>query len=435
MPRVIRASLVLFLFAALPALGISTKSVADGLTAQDVAGLLAGPGVLISNVKITGANTAIGSFESGGIGIDQGVILSSGLISDAVGPNTASGKGAALGAAGHPALDAIVAPFSTFDATVIEFDVVTESPTFAIRYIFASEEYREYVDSEYNDVFAFFVNGANIALTPGTSAPVTINTINHLRNQGLYRDNEGGNLTEYDGYTVPLTAVGIVEPGVPQRIRIAIADTSDSILDSAVLIAQGGISGSQLAPIPIPSRSEIAASYGTPEEVSVALYYATPGFQPHLSAYGIEDATFTFLPITSDENNLQSSILRIELGPASPAGSHLVTIRSAAGEAEAFATILVIVDCKPPSLLGIGQPLTQTVARGTPATFRVQPEGSGPFSYQWYRGYAGMTGAPVSGGTGSQYVTPAVNEMTAYWVRIRNVCGSHDSLTAFAVPQ
>src|SRR5215213_3546199 len=237
--------------------GISTRSVGSGLSPDEVAALLTGPGATISNVRFTGAGESIGSFAGGDpVGITTGVILSTGNISTAAGPNGIQNAGTDMGTAGHQALDAIVDPFRTFDAAVLEFDVVTVSPTFSIRYVFASEEYREFVDSEFNDVFAFFVNGSNVALAPGTVDPVTVNTVNHLRNAGAYRDNEaGGADTQFDGFTTVLTAVALVEPNVSQHIRIAIADTSDHIYDSAVLIAAGGISGVPLAPLLVPDQT------------------------------------------------------------------------------------------------------------------------------------------------------------------------------------
>ena len=47
------------------------------------------------------------------------------------------------------------------------------------------------------------------------------------------------------------------------------------------------------------------------------------------------------------------------------------------------------------------QPLSQTVTVGSTATFTVSATGGGPFSYQWYKG-----GAPISGATSSSYTTP-----------------------------
>lgn len=423
------------LLLSVPAFAVTTKSMNEGLTRDQVVAILTGSGATITNVTITGSDLAVGSFAAGAsLGLDTGVVLSTGNIADAKGANDSPEKGQALGTAGAPALDAIVNPFVTHDAAIIEFDVVTESPTFAIRYVFASEEYREYVDSEFNDVFAFFVNGANIALTPGSGQPVTINTINHLRNQGLYKDNEGGADTQMDGYTTPLLAVAVVEPGVVNHIRIAIADTSDSVLDSAVFIARGGISGSQIAPIIVPRQESIEAFYGTPgTDVELPLYYAFENAPPHLSAFGIPGATFTFTPLYHDATGQIFSRMNILLSADTPPGTYLVTIRSAIGEAESFATMLVVVDCQPPAILGSGQPQTQVVDRGTIATLKATPTGSA-VRYQWYRGYTGMTRNPVPSSPNGELKVP-VNQVTPYWVRISNPCGSYDSLTAFAIPR
>jgi hypothetical protein len=423
------------LLLSVPAFAVTTKSMNEGLTRDQVVAILTGSGATITNVTITGSDLAIGSFAEGSaLGLDSGVLLSTGNIADAKGANNAPDKGQALGSAGAPALNAIVSPFETHDAAIIEFDVVTESPTFAIRYVFASEEYREFVDSEYNDVFAFFVNGANIALTPGSGQPVTINTINHLRNQGLYKDNEGGADTQMDGYTTPLLAVAVVEPGTVNHIRIAIADTSDSVLDSAVFIARGGISGSQIAPIIVPRQESIEAFYGTPgTDVELPLFYAFKNAPPHLSATGIPGATFTFSPLYDDATGQIFSRMNILLSAETPPGTYLVTIRSAIGAAESFATMLVVVDCQPPAILGTGQPQTQVVDRGTIATLKATPTGSA-VRYQWYRGYTGMTRNPVPSSPNGELKVP-VNQVTPYWVRITNPCGSYDSLTAFAIPR
>jgi hypothetical protein len=425
-----------FLVLSLPAFAVTTKSLDDGLTADDVAALLSGPGATITNIRITGADSAIGEFgEGGSLGIDSGIILSTGNIADAAGPNDSIESGADLGTEGSPALDAIVEPFLTRDAITIEFDVVTVSPTFVIRYVFASEEYLEWVDSRFNDVFAFFVDGSNIALTPGTSVPVTVNTINDHANNGLYRDNEGGGGTQFDGYTTPLQAIAVLEPGVSHHIRISIADTSDGMLDSAVFIAQGGISGTQIAPIIRPDVNAVEARFGdNGATVPLPLYYAFDSNPPTFSASGIPGATFEFGPLYVGADGRTYSDMKIILGPDTPPGEHVVTIRSSVGGAESFATMIVVVDCKPPVIFGTGQPLTQTVDRGQRATLTVTPSGSGPQTFQWYSGFRGMTGSPIAGATGATLQTGPVNEMTSYWVRVSNPCGSTDSLTAFAVP-
>jgi len=431
MPNRLWAWVFLAAMLAAPAFALTTKSIAEGLTAADVATTVTGPGATLSNIKITGSDKSVGTFSEGGLGITSGIILSSGNVATAVGPNDESGAGEGLGTPGDAQLNTIISPNTTNDAAILEFDVVTATPLFSISYVFASEEYREYVDSEFNDVFAFFVDGKNIALTPGSSDPVSINTINHLRNTSLYRDNETGEGTEFDGFTVPMIATAIVEPNVTHHIKIAIADAGDDILDSAVFIEQGGISGTT-APILIPPRL-LAAEVGQTLDVAVPIYFVFDTIPFTLTASGVPGATVTFSDVYTLDGQ-QYVNMKIVLGSESQSGAHTLTIRSATADAERFATTLLVVDCEPPSLLGIGQPGNQTVTRGSTATFTVQPEGSGPFSYQWYVGFAGMTNSPVTGATGRQFTTPAVNDLTAYWVRITNACGSFDSLTTLAIP-
>ncbi len=433
MPKRLWACVFTVALLSVPAFALKTKSIADGLTAAEVAATVTGPGATITNIKFTGSPQAIGTFSEGGLGISSGIILSSGDVATAVGPNDDTGAGAALGTAGDTQLNTIVSPNATHDAAVLEFDVVTTTPVFTISYVFASEEYREYVDHEFNDVFAFYVDGANIALTPGSSNPVTINTINHLRNTSFYRDNETGTNTQFDGFTVPMLAVGFVQAKASHHIKIAIADTADSILDSAVFIEQGGISGTT-APVIAPTVSQIATNVGDTLNVTLPIYFVFDEIPYTLSASGVPGATVTFSPVYTKDGQ-QYVDMKIVLGPDSVSGSHVLTITSTTAETQRFATILIIVDCRPPGLLGIGQPVSQTVTRGQPATFSVQPEGTGPFTYQWYVGYPGMTNAPITGATNRTFTTPAVTDRTPYWVRITNACGSYDSLVVHAIPQ
>jgi hypothetical protein len=79
---------------------------------------------------------------------------------------------------------------------VIEFEfrcsnISLSTPEISFQYIWGSEEYNEYVDSPYNDVFAFFLNNENIAkLSDGTN--VGINSVNHHNNSQLFISNDVG---------------------------------------------------------------------------------------------------------------------------------------------------------------------------------------------------------------------------------------------------
>ena len=145
-------------------------------------------------------------------------------------------------------LNALVAPGLTQDATILEFDVTPVGNTIAVRFVFASEEYNEFVGSEFNDVIAVYVNGVNCANYNGL--PVSINTINKQISPSLFIDNEAGTRnTELDGLTVPLDCVAPVNPGVPNHVKIAIADNADGIYDAAVFLAAGGVRSPGSGPV------------------------------------------------------------------------------------------------------------------------------------------------------------------------------------------
>lgn len=249
----------MFIALAIPAGAVTATTDLNGQTATDLANSLVGPGVTVSNVTFVGDKSQAGTFvaDPGTIGFDAGVVLSSGDIADTVGPNTVDDKTTAFGTAGDADLDTL-SGFDTYDAAVLEFDFTANADTVYFRYVFASEEYNEYVNSPFNDTFAFFVNGVNCATVPdgsGGFVPVTVNTINNgnpysdastATNPGLFRNNDlddgGGSIfTEMDGLSVVLTCMASVNVGA-NHMKLAIADASDQALDSAVFLEQGSLS-------------------------------------------------------------------------------------------------------------------------------------------------------------------------------------------------
>jgi hypothetical protein len=233
---------------------IIVRSISEGITPQEMAALLTGGGVEVFDVQYSGAGIASGVFCSAGeiIGIENGILLTSGNVSNVIGPNVSAAAGQNNGFPGDADLDAIIAPNLTFDASVFSFNFIPDSDTVMIRYVFASEEYNEFVNSVFNDVFAFFVNGENFALIPGTMTPVSINNVNNgeapagqpangpCMNCQFYRDNADLSNpplnTEMDGLTTVLTLVAPVIAGETNTFKMAIADAGDGVLDSAVFI-------------------------------------------------------------------------------------------------------------------------------------------------------------------------------------------------------
>ena len=189
------------------AVAIVTKDLTTpGITPAVLATALVGAGVTISNVTFRGDARAAGIFTGGSapIGLEGGVVLSTGRIRDVVGPNNSLSTQTDLGAPadavpraqqngcadpahpgnftkglpGDPELNTL-SGFTTCDATVLEFDFVPDKDRVFLQYVFASEEYNEFVNKKFNDAFGFFVNGVNCAtVDPAHSVPVSINTIN-----------------------------------------------------------------------------------------------------------------------------------------------------------------------------------------------------------------------------------------------------------------
>lgn len=231
-----------------------------------VENVLLGSCVTASNITFTGVARAAGTFDGTGtiLGLDDGIIITTGQANNAIGPDNANSVGSANAGGGDPDLTVLASGFQTYDAAILEFDFIPQSDTLRFNYIFGSEEYPEYVNSGYNDVFGFFISGPgiagpftggakNIALIPGTNLPVAIDNVNNgysgsepatgpCENCAYYVDNSNGPAVQYDGHTTVLTAQVVVTPCVTYHIKIAVADAGDGALDSGVFLEGGSFS-------------------------------------------------------------------------------------------------------------------------------------------------------------------------------------------------
>jgi hypothetical protein len=232
-----------------------------------------GSGITTSNITYVGGPVGTPSsatFTGGlasGIGMDAGIILTSGQAADAPGPNLSDSVSKSFGP-GDTDLAALVLT-TTFDATVLEFDFVSAGGDLFFNYVFASDEYNEWTNSQYNDVFAFFLDTTNIALIPGTSTPVSVNNVNggnplgtNASNSAFFNNNDiddGGPFfdIQYDGFTDVFTATALgLSPGM-HHIKLAIADTSDGAWDSAVFIQSGTFSDKPPDNNPVPEPASM----------------------------------------------------------------------------------------------------------------------------------------------------------------------------------
>jgi hypothetical protein len=222
--------------------------VTSEVTPEDMVEILIGSGLDYENVVFTGADSSRGSFWGGpgNIGLGNGIILTSGNVYLAPGPNQPVKASAVNMTPGDPDLEMLSQGGLSYDACVLEFDFVPFYEYVWFQFVFTSEEYPEFVGSAFNDVFGFFISGPgitgpysnnskNIALIPGTEIPVSINNVNPDINSEYYVVNDS-DFIQYDGFTTVLTAESEVEPMETYHIKLAIGDISDFIYDTGVLL-------------------------------------------------------------------------------------------------------------------------------------------------------------------------------------------------------
>ena len=256
----------------------SQMTVNSGFTPLDYVQALVGPGITVSNVVMTNnSQNQIGIFDgqNSNIGFNSGVVMAAGPVNGLVGnaatadagqPGNGQGDADLLMVAqsvvSNPSAGAIN---SVNDAISLEFDFVPSSNSASFNFVFSSDEYTAWINSSFNDVFAFFVSGPgitgpfsapaafpggsqNVAVIPGTNTPITISTIFPAGvpgepaaglNPQFYISNAGGATHTHNGFTVPIPVELSVECGETYHFRFAIGDCSDTYLNTAVFLEAG----------------------------------------------------------------------------------------------------------------------------------------------------------------------------------------------------
>lgn len=239
---------------------------------------LLGSGVQAGEAIFTGDEHQIGSFTNAGdiIGIESGLAMSSGVIQ----PQLTAGM--IQGVAGNEDLLAVAQlvpqligePFTVnavYDVALLEFDFVPLGDSLSFTFVFASGEYNMWINTQFNDVFAFFLAGPgiegpysapanypdgsiNIAVVPGSEPPlpITVSSVNNQINSEFFIDNTAVPAPyeiPFKGFTTPMVAhaTGLI-PGETYHIRLGIADGSDTALDSAIFLEAGSFTSTITAP-------------------------------------------------------------------------------------------------------------------------------------------------------------------------------------------
>lgn len=239
-------------------------------TAQELAmDFFDGNCVDVLNAEFEGKVPQITFFEGSqsGLNLNAGLILTTGAASVAAGPNDADNASGGFGVAAPNPLIQQISNGSGFDLAMLHLTIVPHTDSIGFKYIFGSEEYCEYVNSQFNDAFGFWIKGpgypseTNIAMIPGSQVPVTINNVNHLTNTGFYINNTPDtgvlcgqlpgnaptmNYVQYDGLTTVLIAGAHVTPDAVYEVWIGVSDIGDGIYDSGVFLSAESLCGDSL---------------------------------------------------------------------------------------------------------------------------------------------------------------------------------------------
>jgi hypothetical protein len=220
-------------------------------TAMQMAQTIFGNGTTVVGASYTGPTNSSavysnGQLSPGVVPSTSGVILSTGnaasFTQSSGDPNRAAGTSTNTSGVDNNALFNAVAGRATYDAVWMDVDFIPTGNVMTMNFVFSSEEYPEYVNSNFNDFLGVWINGQYVPITIGNGT-TAINNINPITEPNLFTNNATGDNynTEMDGFTLTLKLTIPVIAGQVNSIRIGIADVGDASYDSNVLIAADSV--------------------------------------------------------------------------------------------------------------------------------------------------------------------------------------------------
>jgi len=228
-------------------------------SAVQMANEIFGDGVTVTDATYFGDNRSSGIYSgadttSPGVApSDNGVIFSTGLVSNftqssgSTNTNTSGSTSTNTGGVNNNSLFNSLAGTSTYDASYLEVEFTSTGDFITVDFVIASEEYPEWVNSQYNDVVGVWVNGVQVEVTIGDGT-ASIGNVNGSDTANLYISNTADQFnTEMDGFTITLSFTAPVSTTGTNTIIIGVADVADSSYDTALLVAGDSVQSAILA--------------------------------------------------------------------------------------------------------------------------------------------------------------------------------------------
>jgi len=473
-------------------LGFAQITMTSGLTADQAVQYLLGPSVAYSNASFTGSGLQLGQLDglaaSANFGIGSGIVL----CTDDVVSLTPSGVPGAVtpnisvepdllevAQSVPPMINQNFTITNVNNVAILEFDFVATGNNLSFNYIFGSDEYLTFVNTQYNDVFAFFLSGPgitgpyaspaafpggaiNIAAVPNSNPPlpITISSVNNVLNAQYYIDNQTQVDISSNGYTTVLEAQSPIQCGQTYHIKLAIADCGDQSLQSFVCLEAGSfnVGTNLIQPIavitpgqsPIPGFPANAILEGEscydgifvlspppcalePDTIQI-IYSGTATLGSDYTTGGITE--IILYPNQPDTLFLSAFVDNIPEGDDSvtftnvTAGYETITLSFIfenpldSGDLDTASATLLLIDYTP---ITIDEVEDAILCDGTPVVLdEVQASienGVPTYTYHW----EGPAGNQISTNAVLTLSDTATVQEGAYWVTVTDFCGNKDS--------
>ncbi|MCB2130161.1 MAG: choice-of-anchor L domain-containing protein [Rhodobacteraceae bacterium] len=217
-------------------------------SAMQMANAIFGSGVTVVGASYLGDSNSSAIYSNGNalspgvVPADTGVILSTGRVRDFTqssgDPNRSTGTSTNTGGVNNDPLFNALAGSRTYDAAILNVDFIPTGNVMTMQFVFSSEEYPEYVNTQFNDMIGIWVNGSYVPLSVGSGNTSVGNISPASSGSNLFVSNTADTYnTEMDGFTLTLSLNIPVIAGQVNSIRIGVADVADSSYDSNLLIA------------------------------------------------------------------------------------------------------------------------------------------------------------------------------------------------------
>lgn len=194
----------------------------------------------------------------------SGVVLSTGDVNKVPSPNNAVLSDGSTAWPGDTEMQTALAAqgvtINSINASYLQFEFIATTTTFSLNFIFASEEYGA-SQCNYSDAFAFLIKDVtvpsaptayiNVATVPSPAIPGMPISVDNIRDAtynpncssvneiffGAYNGGGFGPAINFNGQTVPMTAITTLVVGRKYRVKLVIADGNNNTgYDSAIFL-------------------------------------------------------------------------------------------------------------------------------------------------------------------------------------------------------